>query len=61
MATTFKKGDIVQLKSGGPAMTVEDPKNYAGDVDCVWFAGARRSRAPFDPESLISYEEPKKK
>jgi uncharacterized protein YodC (DUF2158 family) len=61
MAVNFKKGDIVQLKSGGPAMTVEDPKVYSGDVACVWFAGAKREHANFDPEALIPYEDPKKK
>jgi len=38
--TTFKTGDIVRLKSGGPDMTV---KGYVlGDetsVICQWFAG----------------------
>jgi uncharacterized protein YodC (DUF2158 family) len=42
MANDFKAGDVVQLKSGGPKMTVEligkkfesDTKNSA---KCVWF------------------------
>jgi uncharacterized protein YodC (DUF2158 family) len=40
----FKKGDLVQVKSGGPAMTVSDVGNYGGfgggpedGVKCVWF------------------------
>ena len=34
----FKTGDQVQLKSGGPIMTVE---KYAGEntVTCIWFEG----------------------
>jgi uncharacterized protein YodC (DUF2158 family) len=36
MEQTFKKGDIVRLKSGGPEMTVEQTfQNYC--VRCVWF------------------------
>lgn len=53
----FKKGDIVVLKSGGPQMTVDDPKNYDGTVRCVWFAGAKRESAGFDPETLIPSED----
>jgi uncharacterized protein YodC (DUF2158 family) len=39
-------GDIVQLKSGGPKMTIEDIGNYSFDPNgpknqakCVWFDG----------------------
>ena len=56
--STFKKGDIVVLKSGGPQMTIDDPNGYAGEVDCVWFAGAKREHAAFDPETLIPYTAP---
>lgn len=31
---TFKIGDVVQLKSGGPKMTITNP-----DVDCVYPTG----------------------
>lgn len=37
----FKNGDIVSLKSGGPAMTVEvdddDDDDDRSKVTCVWF------------------------
>ena len=33
--TEFKVGDVVQLKSGGPWMTVEDVKGE--NIHCVWF------------------------
>ena len=36
----FKKGDVVRLNSGGPAMTVVQyyPNHSAGpSVTCVWF------------------------
>ena len=41
---TFKKGDIVKLKSGGPNMTVikqtydkRSGKTLTDKFDCVWF------------------------
>ena len=34
----FKIGDIVQLKSGGPLMTVQ--KVRTDEVDCMWFDGS---------------------
>lgn len=50
----FKKGDVVQLKSGGQKMTVESyswndhTKSYRDDkVDCVWFVGATLKRESF--------------
>jgi uncharacterized protein YodC (DUF2158 family) len=36
----FNIGDVVQLKSGGPLMTVANPNARAGGqsvVGCVWF------------------------
>jgi uncharacterized protein YodC (DUF2158 family) len=34
----FKAGDVVQLPSGGPAMTVlGDSKDHPGQVVCAWF------------------------
>jgi uncharacterized protein YodC (DUF2158 family) len=35
MADEFKPGDVVQLKSGGPFMTII--KLAAGTADCEWF------------------------
>jgi uncharacterized protein YodC (DUF2158 family) len=55
MAETFKRGDVVRLKSGGPEMTV---KQEAGDpvglttVWCEWFAGDKLEQKPFEPECL---------
>lgn len=34
--TEFKKGDVVQLKSGGPIMTVYDVSGN-GHIGCEWF------------------------
>jgi uncharacterized protein YodC (DUF2158 family) len=58
----FKKGDLVQLKSGGPPMTVDEPllaHNFKTRVK--WFAGAKMDSADVDPEALQSYVLPEKK
>jgi uncharacterized protein YodC (DUF2158 family) len=40
----FEVGDIVQLKSGGPAMTIERFDTIGGQPSawCTWFDGTRR-------------------
>jgi uncharacterized protein YodC (DUF2158 family) len=54
MATPFKIGDIVQLKSGGPKMTVTNVTDIGGpSVSAKWFAGAKLEHGQFPPESLI--------
>ena len=47
----WKVGDLVQLKSGGPTMTVVEvaPKGY---VHATWFAGAKKESGGFPPEAL---------
>jgi len=51
----FKVGDIVQLKSGGPKMTVgEKPylmKSHRG-VYCQWFSGSKLASGFFDAQAL---------
>ena len=49
----FKIGDVVMLKSGGPDMTVEDPKSYNDQVECQWFGGRKLERGRFPPGSLV--------
>ncbi len=50
MSETFKVGDEVKLKSGGPAMTVEEV-NEAG-IWCVWFDGKKAERQIFQSATL---------
>ncbi|TCO71131.1 YodC family protein [Rhodovulum euryhalinum] len=59
MASTFKPGDIVQLKSGGPAMTISSSGSGDG-YWCEWFKGASKERAHFNEETLQAYVAPKK-
>jgi uncharacterized protein YodC (DUF2158 family) len=35
--SSFKPGDVVRLKSGGPDMTVSSDGETKGYVNCVWF------------------------
>lgn len=48
-------GTVVQLKSGGPPMTVMDI--YEGkEVRCQWFSGADVKDAYFPLDSLIEVQ-----
>jgi len=51
MGSTLKLevGDVVRLKSGGPAMTVE---TVGGLISCAWFAGGHAKRGFFDLDML---------
>jgi uncharacterized protein YodC (DUF2158 family) len=65
MSAKFSPGDIVQLKSGGPAMTIAKINNdsLSGEFKgyyCEWFKGASKERAHFDEETLQTYVAPKK-
>ena len=56
----FKLGDIVQLRSGGPKMTVRnvsDESDRHHFIYCDWFAGSKSQRAQFPPASLIKIAE----
>ncbi len=46
----FKPGDVVKVKSGGPAMTVE--RITSNQVVCQWFVGADLKGGVFAPEAL---------
>jgi len=66
MANQFAKGDVVRLKSGGPAMTVnacpgdETPSGARTSYHCIWFKGATRDQHTFEEHLLQKYEAPKK-
>lgn len=48
----IKVGDVVYLKSGGPAMTVSSKPNTLGNVKCVWFSGEKADSLEVKPEAL---------
>ena len=57
MDTEFKVGDVVQLKSGGPKMTIAHIGNYAYagteiKAKCVWFEGTKQKEHVFELEVL---------
>ena len=57
MPIPFKVGDVVQLKSGGPLMTISQigaDVNGRPRVWCDWFDGNKMANALFPPESLQS-------
>jgi uncharacterized protein YodC (DUF2158 family) len=45
--TDYKVGDIVQLKSGGPKMTINGNKDSNGRFYCSWFAGSKLEAGVF--------------
>lgn len=51
---SFKLGDVVQLKSGGPKMTIISvPESVAyNQYGCSWFGGKKHERGHFPPEAL---------
>lgn len=54
---TFEIGDVVELKSGSPLMTVTLIGDVNDDFDknsiyCVWFTGTSRESAHFDYRTL---------
>ncbi|MEM0936643.1 MAG: DUF2158 domain-containing protein [Pseudomonadota bacterium] len=51
MVQSPKIGDVVRLRSGGPAMTVEVPIS-ADVLVCCWFHEGRRMNAMFRVEML---------
>jgi uncharacterized protein YodC (DUF2158 family) len=55
MAEVFEKGDVVQLKSGGPKMTVSNTGKDMYDQEkvwCVWFEKTKKFEDTFEPEIL---------
>jgi uncharacterized protein YodC (DUF2158 family) len=49
---TLKVGDVVQLKSGGPQMTVCKIDEEGITINCCWFNGKKVEKADFPLETL---------
>ena len=61
MASQFNKGDVVQLKSGGPKMTVAEIVDEGGSkiVNCRFFDKNNKLHvAEFEESELTIYEAP---
>jgi uncharacterized protein YodC (DUF2158 family) len=54
---SFKPGDVVRLRSGGPVMTVESIGSMvsADSVNCVWFEKTKQMSGSFAPATLAKY------
>ena len=48
---SFQVGELVQLMSGGPQMTVEG-KSMSGNIICSWFVGDVPKRESFPAGAL---------
>ena len=59
MADTYKIGDLVQLKSGGPKMVISGGP-FSGHYDCEWFAGSNNKSANYHGGTLEPWVEKKK-
>lgn len=53
----YKEGDLVQLKSGGPVMTVTSVSPRGDHVTAMWFSGKKLEEGHFP---MIALEFPKK-
>lgn len=53
----FSVGDIVQLKSGGPKMSVNGVSGDGESILCKWFTGSKLSQGYFAPETLMKLQE----
>jgi uncharacterized protein YodC (DUF2158 family) len=64
VSNQIKEGEIVQLKSGGPAMTVHlvyRPEGMQGNptlASCTWFDGNTFHRMDFNVAELIVGDAP---
>jgi len=48
----FKEGDVVQLKSGGPKMTIVVLDISSGEATCSWCEGRKPTEDIFDVVAL---------
>jgi uncharacterized protein YodC (DUF2158 family) len=49
----FRIGDTVQLKSGGPIMTVRKKYYWDNKIECNWFQYGTLQEGLFDPDQLM--------
>ena len=63
MATEWKHGDVVVLKSGGPKMTITDTVEHNGLArlkrplfTCAWFSGSDVKEHNFDADALEAFK-----
>lgn len=49
---SFAPGDVVQMKSGGPIMTVEDVRDD-GKVICHWFGDKNKQEMGVFPAAVL--------
>lgn len=59
--SNFNVGDVVQLKSGGPLMTVHSIGDYSPTgpnpgLLCVWFDGNKKVEDIFDPRAVEPFQ-----
>lgn len=53
----YQVGDVVELKSGGPVMTVTDlMAGYPDDANCSWFSGDKLEQGAFPMAALREVE-----
>ena len=52
----FKIGDVVQLKSGGPTMTIVEIMDIDGETNygCQWFVGDEINNGVFSKDVLMA-------
>ncbi len=48
----LQQGDIAELKTGGPKMTIVSLDGSSGEALCVWFEGKNRNEEIFDVAAL---------
>lgn len=55
----FNPGDVVQLKSGGPKMTISKLFEFQGHMEagCDWFEGTKQQSGSFPVTSLKHFDE----
>jgi uncharacterized protein YodC (DUF2158 family) len=51
-------GEVVQLKSGGPAMTIQGIGRVTEGFECVWFEGTTPHMESYKKEVLKRWKEP---